>query len=370
MKLAATRPSRGVLLVGGLLALGAWVTAALLVWRIVDPPSSGQALNQEAWQASFLERGEPVPATGPREGPWGSRLAAAVADPATAWRLAPQVEPGLLDIDARGWQHWCPGSPPTRALALVGGSVAFGAYASSIDATYFAVLGRALEARGQPTAVRVISAGAWKSSQELAALERDLGSLDIDLVVLLDGLNDLTAGASAQTLHGEQVETEDGSSWRVLYHRHDYSERIAAYLANVERSARVAADDGVPLLVALQPALFERVPRTPLERRLLTDSLMPHASLEVLQTSYAALRGGLAAVVARHPNASYYDASRVFGGEASTVFADLWHFADAGHRILGEALAKELAPLLATRPSRSTWCGGSPPLRVRRATPR
>ena len=78
-------------------------------------------------------------------------------------------------------------------------------------------------------------------------------------------------------------------------------------------------------------------------------SLLPHPSAAVLQQSYQAMREGLAEME-RSGLLYFLDCSRVFDGERATTFADLWHFSDFGHRLLGVAMAERMAPLLRAGP--------------------
>lgn len=70
----------------------------------------------------------PVP-DGPREGFWGRRLTPKRSDPVTRWRERALSLPGLVEIDADGLQHAGSVSPTAPRVLIVGGSVAFGAYA-------------------------------------------------------------------------------------------------------------------------------------------------------------------------------------------------------------------------------------------------
>jgi hypothetical protein len=64
---------------------------------VVDT-KSGEDINRQAWEASFTERGLPVPPQGPREGYWGDRLAHPTYDEVFGWRPTEQYIPGLLTI--------------------------------------------------------------------------------------------------------------------------------------------------------------------------------------------------------------------------------------------------------------------------------
>jgi len=321
----------------------------VLWWRPArELAAGGKPLNERAWESTYTERGRPVPASGPREGYWGARLGAKVFDPSTGWHEPHVVIPGLLDIDERGLQRYVTARADKQRVLVVGGSVAQGAYSSSLDTTYFHVLGTELERLGTPADVTVVAAGAWKSLQELPALATYGPEVHPGVVVLIDGLNDLTNGATSRTLYGQVVATADGSPWTITYHAHDYDQRVTDYLENVRRAASVTASMGADLLVVLQPALVDRAHRTSVEDALLGVSLVPHASAEALSRSYDQMRRGLTEL-ARTGVLHFLDGSRLFDGERATTFTDMWHFTDFGHAILGRAIAAQVAPLLQRR---------------------
>jgi len=330
--------------------VAAALTAAYLAWwrPSLDLAAGGKQLNERAWESTYVERGQPVPPSGPREGYWGARLGAKVYDPRTGWHEPQVAIPGLVDIDERGLQRYLAKATEKRRVLVVGGSVAFAAYSSSIDTTYFHVLGTELERLGTPADVTVVASGAWKSLQELPALATYGPEVHPDVVVLLDGLNDLTNGATSRTLYGQPTATADGSPWTITYHAHDYDGRVTDYVDNVRRAASMTTAMGADLLVVLQPALVDRVRRTPIEDALLIASLAPHASAEVLTRSYEKMRAALRDL-AKSGALHFLDCSRIFDGERATTFTDMWHFGDFGHAILGRAIAAEVAPLLRRR---------------------
>src|SRR5439155_1207317 len=104
--------------------------------------------------------------------------------------------PDLLDVDARGFQHYVSTAERKSRVVVFGGSVAFGGYASAISATYFHVLGTELERLSTPADITIVAGGAWKAIQEADALYAYGAQLEPDLIVFLDGLNDLTNGAT------------------------------------------------------------------------------------------------------------------------------------------------------------------------------
>jgi hypothetical protein len=323
-------------------------TVFLLWYRYyTDPVRRGQELNRLAWEASFTERGQPVPKSGPREGYWGRRIGASQPDPDPAIRWVPRAVffRDLVEIDEDGYQKCLSPAAKKANIVILGASVGFGASASSIATTYFMVLGKELDALGTPADIVVVATGAWKSSQELAALKRYGKEHRPDLIVFLDGLNDLTNGATAAALFGEETETPDGSPWHHTYHSHDYEDRVKGYLSNMRQAADIAGRLNSKLLIVLQPSLAEKKDRSRIEEQLLRGSLQPHSSAQALEQSYEQMRQGLSEL-ARSGKAHFLDCSRTFDEEKATTFSDLWHFSDCGHKVLGQAMAREIAPLL------------------------
>src|SRR5207253_430412 len=161
-------------------------------------------------------------------------------------------------------------------------------------------------------------------------------------------LNDLTNGATSKALFGEPTPTADGTEWTQLYHAHDYEQRVADYAQNMRAASRITAMLKSDMLVVLQPALFESQHRTEIEETLLKRSLQPHASKAALLSSYEAMRRELGNL-ARSPGVHYLDCSRVLAEERHTTFADLWHFSDPGHAILGRAIAEKISAIVRER---------------------
>jgi hypothetical protein len=301
-------------------------------------------LNKTAWEAVYKERNLPLP-DGPRDGYWGARIGTHVEDPRLGWILPALSFPGLLEIDAKGMQHVSARGTPRLRLLIMGASVAFGGYASTIEKTYFAQLGQQLASAGMPVDITVYATGAWKSVQELKALQ--LYGLDTnpDAVIFLDGLNDLTNGSNAHTLYGVQTTTLDGSRWQPLYTERDYDARVRGYLTNMAAVYEELSPRGIPFIVALQPALFEKPRLSPLEERIERDSLRFYGAKADLLAAYDSIRAGLADL-AQRPHAYFIDCSRPYGSESATVFTDIWHFSDPGHAMLASVMAKPLLSIL------------------------
>jgi lysophospholipase L1-like esterase len=272
---------------------------------------SGEKLNRMAWEANFSERGLAVPPDGPRDGYWGARMPPQVKDPEIGWYEAEAHLPGRVDEDAAGLQHEGP-QDSRRHLLILGGSVAWGAYASSLDATYFVRIARWLEAQGSPTRITVLAAGAWTSDHELKALRLRGLPLAPDVVMFLDGLNDLTLGTASE------------------------DERVASYLERMREARDLASARGADVIFVLQPTLLQKS-RSGIEDRLLALSLDAAAERRVRE-GYARIRKGLREL-ARAEGTTFIDGSGVFATEPATTFTDLWHFADPGHALLADHLA-------------------------------
>jgi GDSL-like lipase/acylhydrolase family protein len=287
--------------------------------RLVLP--SGEPLNRLAWEANFSERGLPVPAGGPRDGYWGARMPPQTKDPDLGWVEAEAHIPGLVDEDAAGLQRVGRADAPSHLLIL-GGSVAWGAYASSAEATYFARLGRWLEAQGSPVRITVLAAGAWTSDHEVKALELRSLALEPDVVMILDGLNDFTLGNAPE------------------------DDRVAAYLARMREAGDLARARGIAVVFVLQPTLLQKS-RSRIEDRILELSLDAAAETRV-RNGYARIRTGLREL-SRSEGAAFIDASDAFAAERATTFTDLWHFADPGHALLAERITRPLLDVLRRR---------------------
>lgn len=242
--------------------------------RLVKP--SGEKLNRLAWEATFRERGLPVPPGGPRDGYWGARLPPWTPDPELGWREAEAHLPGLVEEDASGLQR-LERPDARRHLLIVGGSVAWGAYASSLETTYFARLARRLAERQCPVRITVLAAGAWTSEHELKALRHRGLALAPDVVLFLDGLNDFTQGTGSE------------------------GERVADYLGRMREARDLACAQEMGVVFALQPILLQKA-RSPLEERILELSLDPIAEGR-LRRGYRRLSAGLREL-ARRPSST------------------------------------------------------------------
>jgi len=284
--------------------------------RLVKP--SGEALNRMAWEANFTERGLPVPPGGPRDGYWGAGMPGQVKDGEIGWHEPEAHIPGVVEEDASGLQRL--ETPNARAhLLILGGSVAWGAYASSIETTYFARVARSLAAAGHPVNISILAAGAWTSDNELKALRSRGLDLSPDVVLIFDGLNDLTLGNASE------------------------DERVTAYLSRMREARDLVGSRGARLVLALQPMMLNKR-RSALEERILDLSLDATGQARV-RNAYTRMRAGLQDL-AKPDGVSFIDCAGVFDAERATTFTDLWHFPDPGHSLLADRLAPALLEIL------------------------
>jgi hypothetical protein len=110
-----------------------------------------------------------------------------------------------------------------------------------------------LEQKGVPVEIAVVAAGAWKSMQELNALEQHLSKERPDVVIFFNGLNDLTSGPTSRSLDGNARRAADGSM--TTDHAQDYSQRVDDYLFIMQRAAEFCRAAQAEMLVILQQRL-------------------------------------------------------------------------------------------------------------------
>ncbi len=329
-----------------LLFIASWYLFGRRDQVIVDQ-EAGRAFNEAAWEASYAERGLPIPPGGPREGYWAARLNEKIYDPVLVWRHAEQDIPSLVSIDANGFQYArAKGGEPLK-LMILGGSVAFGAYASDEAHTYYARLRDMLAERGVPVDITVVAAGAWKTVQSTAAFRKHYDAVRPDMVIFFNGLNSLTVGSNAETLYGQPTITE-GGELVLIENTQDYDARAEKYIEMMSGARAFARSAGIALTVVLQPAPFEKRIRSQLEESIFTEYRKIYGPGENLRTGYQTMREAMDGLAQASSRTHFLDLSRVFNEETATTFADMWHFSDPGHEIVAEAMADFLEPILRT----------------------
>lgn len=318
--------------IGGVIVGGIWK------W-LDDSEARAKGLSGQVWETTYIERGLAVPPGGPRVGFSGERAWPKVAHRELGWIEPPAQIPGVLEVNIDGLQRYQPRMKPQFRLLIVGGSVAYATFASKIESTYFYHLGQYLEQEKSPTDIAIFATGAWKSSQDIKAFEIFVNRFGKpNLVVFINGLNDLTNGANANVVHGMVTKTLDGSRWTAEYHEHDFDQRVAVYLEKMKKAATFADGHEIKMFVVLQPALFLKTPRSKLEQQLLEATPIWRDAGDVLARAYATMRSGLRDL-ADAEGFDMLDATRPFQGESRTTFTDVWHFSDAGHQMFADVVS-------------------------------
>jgi lysophospholipase L1-like esterase len=160
------------------------------------------ARQRRAWEnyVSGASRAATDPAAARRFYAEMSRLRYRIMDDGL-WRARPQAGEAL-NVDGEGLRSTrYPAPPPAKGAKTIfvfGGSTVWG-WGSRDEKTIPSLLGGALVRAGMPVAVRNYGQNAYVSSQEVAALVGELrGGARPDVVVFLDGLNDVEAAFLAE----------------------------------------------------------------------------------------------------------------------------------------------------------------------------
>jgi len=284
-----------------------------------------------------------------------------------------------------------------KRIMVTGGSAAFGFLATANEQVFTQRLETALQTLGGER-VEVINAAApgFTSRQELSLLVNRLLDYEPDLVLSLSGFNDfsrssqlrdadlaldgverLTAGVFTHlgSWGQEQGDALFASLFVIKGLRYwylkpgelapaqgpyrpqsllplDASEmrrRAARYETSLQRMADLLAAQDVPLVVAVQPTLYNRAyPRLgPNEVAFARwyegrDPAFPG----LVQAGYPLFAQAAQRVAGEHPQMVWVDLTRMFDGVADEVFLDYVHFNDQGHEILTQQLLPILRPLL------------------------
>ena len=292
----------------------------------------GLELNRRSWGATYQERLLPIPPRGPRECYWGRRIAPKNYDNCNHLRYCETRRhvAGLIDIDAAGIQHVGPHRGADVNILIIGGSVAFGAYASAIEKTYFVLLHEMLLRESVDADIYVLAAGGWLTGDEVAAFaERGLG-LHPDVVIFLNGLNDLLVSEDAVASY-------------------DHRQRSHYYLRNMRTAGALAAANGIKAVYMLQPSLRDKKKKSPLEEQIMKATFggEPHPDFGLIRAELRKL--------ASTDKLYYFDLSHIMDDETVTTFADAFHFSDPGHEMLAVAMTRALLPIYARNPD------GKPP---------
>lgn len=296
------------------------IGAVIRIYSNFKRNNDGLQLIGRAWTATYAERNMSVPPRGPRDGVLmnGKRpqYYKSVA-------LEPPVSiTGVLDVNGQGLQRAVGPPHPKIHLLIVGASVAFAQYATTTNRTYFNQLSRRLMAKGHSVRITILATRSWTSVHELTAFKTIGLSLKPDVVLFLDGLNDLT---EIRNIPEE--------------------ERVANYLHRMKEARDLALAHHIKVIFAPQPFLPQKKRKSPLEKTIVRLYSWPFKSTESMMADNQGIRKGLQKLTIPGKT-SMMDCSGVFDDEQFTTFTDIWHFTDVGHALLAEFLAKQLDPFL------------------------
>lgn len=285
----------------------------------LKPSSSpaGYKLREAAWEASFAERHLKVPPGGPREGIRGEGITpvkCAVSD--CNFR---KFVPGIIELDDDGLQTIGKSNSHYPHILIVGGSVAWGAGASDIANTYFSQLYGMLKNEYPDAKISVLAYYGSTSNTDLSSFVRKGLDAKPDLVVFINGLNDLT-------VKGE-LRHSDASD----------------YILNMKTAAWIAERNGIPAVIVRQPFPGGKKFKTDLEKRIMELSNKDYE--KVITPLYKHI-GKVLEEMAKAGEIYYIDAAGSFQDETATTFNDQWHFSDPGHKLLAERIHIGLVPIM------------------------
>lgn len=251
--------------------------------------------------------------------------------------------------------------PGTVRIFLTGGSTAWGQGVSTEQNTIARLLEQFLNDRRRPTTghrYEVVNTAfpAWSTTQEKILIEQRLVDLSPDAIVMFSGNNDVHWSSIGRdirwffsymdqnfvTVLNEMYKSSEHPEWAVSFPLAkspvDCSELGKLTARNVEAAASTAARADARLIFALQPNIVSTA-------KSLTNrevALKSGQNERYWTSCYRAIRESVAAI--SPANYRFIDLSGWFGDfDASTeLFADAYHFNDAGSKAIAEALLDQI----------------------------
>lgn len=252
-------------------------------------------------------------------------------------------------------------------IFLVGGSVAYGAGATSDETTVGGYLEKYLNEQadqfGRRFEVITAATGAWTSTHERILVENRLVELEPDLVISLSGHNDVHwAGADRNVLWFRAFSDDYYFTLANSLLACNFGQEFPAdppgagpvsgaqardrLVRNVMLTHAALQTVGAEYVYALQPVLpCSRKPRTPRERTM-EEKLAANA--DGFRDHFARFRQGLSGISL--PGYHFVDLTPLFDDAGPTdFFIDNCHFGDRGHDRIAQVLRDRLTPLLKAR---------------------
>ncbi len=266
--------------------------------------------------------------------------------------------------------------PGTFRVIVLGGSVAWGTGASSNKTVWTAVAQELLQR--DDLAVEVLNAGCagYISFQELMYLQFRLLEFSPDMIVVLDGYNDIFMSSlydvnrytphtnpyydMEKRFHALPLIFQIGGlikersaffklmkriQEKILYERgkpmfpvsHLNTRGIDAYFSNVKSMADILRGRGIVTVFMLQPYIMESKKGLSADEERMAAKARQEAP--VIKGAYQVVRQRYQDLANRE-HIAYYDLNGIFDryDAATTVWFDHVHLNDNGHRVLGELL--------------------------------
>ncbi len=352
----------------GAVTLALILAAIEIGWRVSDWRKEARAAEKEAFAQTFEMR----LAGGRRISARPGQLALVHA-PFIVYRSGRGELTGEARLDARGFRG--PGfearKPPgvTRVI-LTGGSVAFGWSVRVADTISVRLEARLNERAAGLRRYEVVNAGVigFVAAQEMVLYATELFEYDADVLVALNGWNDLERARVAPPdrplqpgLFAALDETADRAfdplervlGWsaafrgvkRKIARARDardaetrrrpggaaaiHPDAIPHYARSVRFLARAARASGTRPILCLQPELFSKSPHSPKE----ADIAKRHSEHAIFKDNYAHFADAARAAAAAE-GARFVDGRKAFDGLAETMFLDAVHPTAAGNDLL------------------------------------
>jgi lysophospholipase L1-like esterase len=249
----------------------------------------------------------------------------------------------------------------TVRIFVTGGSATFGMGASSQAQTFPSVLEQILNENAAKTNGRryeVVNTGfpAWATTQEKILIQQRVVDLQPDIVIMFSGSNDVIwsfrgwdirsfytqMDQNFITLFNEAHKASGHPEWAIEFPQGkqpiECRKLVPVIARNVEEATFAAARVNAQVVFALQPNLVTTAKRLSSYEQ----SVFRLHDKSYWDSCYEGLREELGRITAG--NYRMVDLSRSFGAlDGDTeLFIDSYHFVDAGHRLIAEALAEEI----------------------------
>lgn len=299
--------------------------------------------------------------------------------PYMMFKIEPNFHSQFININSLGFRgkEFNPQKPKNVfRIFVVGGSVVLGA-AVSDDKTFTHILENMLNRNSKQKQIEVINAGrsSYLSAQELISIQMEIIDYQPDLIILFDGLNDLHHAVVYDRRPGypylfDMIERSCGQAplkryfilglsrgiqWlaqkskfigildtnlkKIIKKEPIYEPNfpvIDFYKHNLDLIAIICKAKNIKLFMCPQPFLGTKKYLSDEEKK-----RAPGNYLEVMREMYKKLLVS-AEEVARKNKVNFANLTDVFDNETGTIYYDVAHFGEKGHRLIAERLYNEI----------------------------